>query len=143
MVRFGAASLLLTASYAAAFSSTSSLRIPTATQSSQSSTTSLSMALTLYGSQGSRSPLVNWAANELNLSVEAGDLSKNPHPFGQIPCLTDDNGVLVFESGAILNYLQSKAANKGVQDDKKMAAVSSWIVSRYSATLLYFFRRIF
>ncbi len=87
------------------------------------------MALTLYGSQGSRSPLVNWAANELNLSVEAGDLSKNPHPFGQIPCLTDDNDVLVFESGAILNYLQSKAANKGINDDKKMAAVSSWIVS--------------
>jgi len=87
------------------------------------------MALTLYGSQGSRSPLVNWAANELNLSVEAGDLSKNPHPFGQIPCLTDDNGVLVFESGAILNYLQSKAADKGMHGDKKMAEVSSWIVS--------------
>ena len=141
MVRFGAASsLLLTASYAAAFSSTP-LRIPT--QSSQSSS-SLSMALTLYGSQGSRSPLVNWAANELNLSVEAGDLSKNPHPFGQIPCLTDDNGVLVFESGAILNYLQSKAANKGIHDDKKMAAVSSWIVSRYSVTSFpYFFRHLF
>ena len=137
MVRFGAASLLLTASYAAAFSSTS-LRIPT--QSSQSSTSSLSMALTLYGSQGSRSPLVNWAANELNLSVEAGDLSKNPHPFGQIPCLTDDNGVLVFESGAILNYLQSKAANKGMHDDKKMAAVSSWIVSSLSSAFLYIFR---
>ena len=136
MVRFGAASLLLTASYAAAFSS-SSLRIPT--QSSQSST-SLSMALTLYGSQGSRSPLVNWAANELNLSVEAGDLSQNPHPFGQIPCLTDDNGVLVFESGAILNYLQSKAANKGMHDDKKMAAVSSWIVSSLSSAFLYIFR---
>ena len=142
MVRFGAASLLLTASYAAAFSS-SSLRIPT--QSSQSST-SLSMALTLYGSQGSRSPLVNWAANELNLSVEAGDLSKNPHPFGQIPCLTDDNGVLVFESGAILNYLQSKAANKGIHDDKKMAEVSSWIVSSIAAIpciCFYFFHRPF
>lgn len=93
------------------------------------------MALTLYGSQGSRSPLVNWAANELNLSVEAGDLSKNPHPFGQIPCLTDDNGVLVFESGAILNYLQSKAADKGIHDDKKLAAVSSWIVRRKSIPL--------
>mmetsp|Transcript_20287 Transcript_20287/g.30080 ORF Transcript_20287/g.30080 Transcript_20287/m.30080 type:complete len:255 (+) Transcript_20287:76-840(+) len=128
MVRFGAASLLLIASSAAAFSSTSngltSYRTPA--KSNQSST-SLSMALTLYGSQGSRSPLVNWAANELSLSVEAGDLSKNPHPFGQIPCLTDDNGVLVFESGAILNYLQSKAADKGMHGDKKMAEVSSWI----------------
>ena len=146
MVRFGAASLLLIASYAAAFSSTSSRltshRIPT--QPSQSST-SLSMALTLYGSQGSRSPLVNWAANELNLSVEAGDLSKNPHPFGQIPCLTDDDGVLVFESGAILNYLQSKAANKGIHDDKKMAAVSSWIVSmkQYLSLVCTVFHRLF
>lgn len=88
------------------------------------------MALTLYGSPGSRSPLVNWAANELGISLESGDLSKNPHPFGQIPCLTDDNDVLVFESGAILNYLQSKAAKKGIYDDKKLAAVTSWIVSR-------------
>jgi len=85
------------------------------------------MTLTLYGSSGSRSPLVNWAANELNIPLEAGDLSKNPHPFGQIPCLTDDNGVVVFESGAILNYLQSKANDKGIHGDAKSAAVTSWI----------------
>jgi len=85
------------------------------------------MALTLYGSQGSRSPLVNWAADELNLTIESGDLSKNPHPFGQIPCLTDDNDVVVFESGAILNYLQSKADKKGMHDDATSAAVASWI----------------
>ncbi|KAL7524234.1 hypothetical protein ACHAXR_000485, partial [Thalassiosira sp. AJA248-18] len=85
------------------------------------------MALTLYGSPGSRSPLVNWAANELDLKLEAGDLSKNPHPFGQIPCLTDDDGVMVFESGAILNYLQSKADNKGIHDDKRSAAIASWV----------------
>ena len=85
------------------------------------------MALTLYGSPGSRSPLCNWAANELDLKLEAGDLSKNPHPFGQIPCLTDDNNVMVFESGAILNYLQSKADKKGIHDDAKAAAITSWI----------------
>jgi glutathione S-transferase len=128
MARFSVASLLIIASSAAAFSSTSKgLAFCRTTANSNRSSTSLSMALTLYGSQGSRSPLVNWAANELNISVEAGDLSKNPHPFGQIPCLTDDNGVMVFESGAILNYLQSKAAKKGIHDDKKLAAVSSWI----------------
>jgi len=87
------------------------------------------MALTLYGSPGSRSPLCNWAALELNLKLEAGDLSNNPHPFNQIPCLTDDNGVMVFESGAILTYLQSKATMKGIHDDKKLAAITSWIVS--------------
>eukprot|EP00804_Cyclotella_cryptica_P010619 CCRYP_015181-RA/>CCRYP_015181-RA protein AED:0.34 eAED:0.34 QI:0/0.5/0.33/1/0.5/0.66/3/89/238 len=82
-----------------------------------SSRTSLSMALTLYGSPGSRSPLVNWAALELKLPVQAGDLSKNPHPFGQIPCLTDDNDVMVFES----------ADEKGISGDARSAAVTSWI----------------
>ena len=98
-------------------------------QSQRTGATSLSMALTLYGSQGSRSPLVNWAANELNLELAAGDLSKNPHPFGQIPCLTDDNDVTVFESGAILNYLQSVAdKGKGISaGGKESAEVASWI----------------
>lgn len=85
------------------------------------------MALTIYGSPGSRSPLVNWAAEELDLTLEKGDLSKNPHPFGQIPCLTDDGGVVVFESGAILNYLQSKADERGMHDDARSASVASWI----------------
>ena len=86
------------------------------------------MALTLYGSQGSRSPLVNWAANELDLPLTMGDLSKNPHPFKQIPCLTDDNDVVVFESGAILNHLQVKADEKKDDiDAKKSAAITSWI----------------
>lgn len=61
----------------------------------------------------------------MNLPLVAGDLSKNPHPFGQIPCLTDDDDVMVFESGAILNYLQSKAKDK--KDAKALAAVMSWI----------------
>lgn len=72
---------------------------------------------------------MNWAAHELNVPLVAGDLSKNPHPFGQIPCLTDDDdGVVVFESGAILNYLQSKAGiNKILHGDARTAAVISWI----------------
>mmetsp|Transcript_4692 Transcript_4692/g.10474 ORF Transcript_4692/g.10474 Transcript_4692/m.10474 type:complete len:256 (+) Transcript_4692:84-851(+) len=91
----------------------------------QSTSTSLH-AMTLYGSQGSRSPLVNWAANELELDLEmAGDLGRNPHPFGQIPCLTDDGDIMVFESGAILQYLQAKS--KGDVAPDKSAAISSWI----------------
>ena len=130
-MRVIAISLLALASSAAAFSSTSSFttnsRVGGAPAHSHSrGDTSLSMALTLYGSPGSRSPLCNWAANELGLEVEAGDLSKNPHPFGQIPCLTDGNDVMVFESGAILNYLHSKADKKGI-DDAKSAAITSWI----------------
>jgi glutathione S-transferase/alpha,alpha-trehalase len=93
------------------------------------------MTLTLYGSRGSRSPLVNWAAAELNIPlVMAKDLSKNPHPFGQIPCLSDDsnNNAMIFESGAILIYLQSIADAKKNDNGSKAvsattAAVTSWI----------------
>jgi glutathione S-transferase len=88
--------------------------------------------LTLYGHPGTRSPLVNWACHELGIMDswvdEATDLSRNPHPFGQLPCLvvtrredaagetppggSVEEGVenhdvieVVFESGAILQYL--------------------------------------
>eukprot|EP00560_Eucampia_antarctica_P006244 CAMPEP_0197828486 /NCGR_PEP_ID=MMETSP1437-20131217/5040_1 /TAXON_ID=49252 ORGANISM="Eucampia antarctica, Strain CCMP1452" /NCGR_SAMPLE_ID=MMETSP1437 /ASSEMBLY_ACC=CAM_ASM_001096 /LENGTH=255 /DNA_ID=CAMNT_0043429705 /DNA_START=94 /DNA_END=861 /DNA_ORIENTATION=+ len=92
-------------------------------------TTRLSMAATLYGSQGSRSPLVNWGAYELDVPLEmANDMSQNPHPFGQIPCLTDDNGdVLVFESGAILQYVYSKSKSYETDSAAKKASVSSWV----------------
>jgi glutathione S-transferase len=87
--------------------------------------------LTLYGHPGTRSPLVNWACHELGIMNswvdEAADLSQNPHPFGQLPCLVasrrtvdrkstgdgtsssgsdeGDDGEVIFESGAILQYL--------------------------------------
>ena len=96
-----------------------------------SSSTSLSMAgITLYGSQGSRSPLVNWGASEVGLDLTMGDLSKNPHPFGQIPCLTDDDNVLVFESGAILQYLYSKSAETNGDSESRKAEITSWISCR-------------
>lgn len=94
--------------------------------SGKSSSTSLGMGLTLYGSQGSRSPLVNWGANEVGVSLTMGDLSQNPHPFRQIPSLTDDNDVLVFESGAILQYVYSKGANDKDSESRR-AAITSWI----------------
>jgi glutathione S-transferase len=96
-----------------------------ATPKNAQSTTSLSMALTLYGHPGTRSPLVNWACFELQVEFTMGDLSANPHPFGQVPCLTDDNDVTVFESGAILQHIQqhySKNVSK-----KQSAAITSWI----------------
>jgi len=87
----------------------------------------LSMGLTLYGSSGSRSPLIDWAAYELDVHFERGDLSKNPHPFGQIPCLVDDEDVTVFESGAILLYLFDKSQAKANMSSNKKAAIMSWI----------------
>lgn len=88
-------------------------------------TTSLAMGLTLYGSQGSRSPLVNWALYELGLDFDMGDLSENPHPFAQIPCLTDDNDVIVFESGAILLYVNSLSDQE--LNEAQNAQVMSWV----------------
>jgi len=86
-------------------------------------------ALKLYGSQGSRSPLVNWWCHELGVpfQVVPRDAS-NPHPFGQIPCLVDPNkgGASVFESGAILLWL---AQNYGTfSDDKERADCYAWTV---------------
>ena len=61
----------------------------------------------------------------------AKDLSKNPHPFGQIPCLTDDsnNNAMIFESGAILTYLQSIADAKKKEDGKAVSATTASVIS--------------
>jgi glutathione S-transferase len=92
------------------------------------SRSALSMSLTLYGSQGSRSPLVNWGAYELGLDLTmARNLGENPHPFGQIPCLVDTtSGATLFESGACLNYLESVANVHGATS-KERGAILSWI----------------
>jgi len=78
----------------------------------------------LYGSQGSRSPLVNWALYELGVEFSMGDLNQNPHPFGQIPSIQVGDATL-FESGAILAYLQNLF---GKEAEKLKAAIISWIV---------------
>lgn len=112
--------LFLVVSFASAFApSANELTLP------RTGGVSLAMGLILYGSQGSRSPLVNWAANELKLELEMGDLAENPHPFGQIPCLTNDDGVVLFESGAILVYFLSLATDP--LSESKKASVLSWV----------------
>ena len=56
-----------------------------------------------------------------------GDLAQNPHPFGQIPCLVNDNKdegeIVVFESGAILLYLN----NIGNPKDSNEGDIFSWV----------------
>jgi glutathione S-transferase len=85
------------------------------------------MAITIYGHPGTRSPLVNWGAIEAGMDFQMGDLAKNPHPFGQLPCVTDDAGVVVFESGACLEYFHQQTSAKTLSK-KDAAAVISWIV---------------
>jgi len=102
-------------------SNTGALRVQHQPSSSQ-----LDMARTLYGHPGTRSPLCNWGANEVGLDFVMGDLAQNPHPFGQLPCLTDDGDVLVFESGAILQYFHTLTMDN--YSAKDAAAITSWIL---------------
>lgn len=104
--------------------SSSSVRLPRTALAA-----SAADSLTLYGHPGTRSPLVNWACHELGVVFDMGDLSQNPHPFGQLPCLETAEGAILFESGAILQYLNMEyAATKQGLSKQQMAAVISWIV---------------
>jgi glutathione S-transferase/alpha,alpha-trehalase len=114
--------ILLGAPFASSFVQVSNLK----RQHVMPTTTSLD-AMTLFGSQGSRSPLVNWGALEMDLPLTMGNLMMNPHPFKQIPCLTDDEGVMVFESGAILQYVYSKSKSFETDSPERRAAITSWI----------------
>jgi glutathione S-transferase len=80
----------------------------------------------LYGSQQSRSPLVNWYAAEANIPIEMQPPRPSNHPFQQVPFLEDDGGVEVFESGAILLYLAD--AYGGASTPRERAAFTKWVV---------------
>ena len=83
-------------------------------------------ALKLHGSQGSRSPLVNWYLEELNVQYDMAPPKPSDHPFGQIPYLTDD-GVGVFESGAILLYIADKHDDKCTTPEQR-AKFTKWVM---------------
>ena len=80
----------------------------------------------LHGSQQSRSPLVNWFAYEAGIELEMQAPRPSKHPFQQVPFLTDDDGVEVFESGAILLYLAD--AYGKASSAKERAAYTKWVV---------------
>lgn len=87
--------------------------------------TPVAMGVTVYGSQQTRSPLVNWFLLERGIPFEQKPPRPSNHPFGQTPFLTDDGGVEVFESGAILLYLQDAY---GGGDAKTRAKYTKWVV---------------
>jgi glutathione S-transferase len=112
--------------------------------------------LTLYGHPGTRSPLINWACHELGIMEswveEATEMSQNPHPFGQLPCLVvshrtkkgasifdrasnQDEGKdveVIFESGAILQYLYLLY----LQHDENPSMVRSSVASAPTGSVL-------
>jgi glutathione S-transferase len=73
---------------------------------------------------------VNWFLIEKKIPYTQKPPRPSPHPFGQVPCLTDDGGVEVFESGAILLYLAdlyggtTKISNSA--DAKQRAKYTKW-----------------
>ncbi|CAL6376096.1 unnamed protein product [Bathycoccus prasinos] len=82
----------------------------TRTNNNENNNTTNNDEFILYGSQGSRSPLINWYLYEKEVQFELKeprDVS-NPHPFGQVPALRHKENVELFESGAILLYLADK-----------------------------------
>ena len=83
-------------------------------------------ALRLHGSQGSRSPLVNWYLEELNVPYDMAPPKPSDHPFGQIPYLTD-GPVGVFESGAILLYIADKHDEKCTTAEAR-AKFTKWVM---------------
>ena len=97
-------------------------------ESSSSFTESSFAGYTLYGSQGSRSPLVDWYLHEKQIPFEVKDPHdvSNPHPFGQVPALRHEDDVEVFESGAILLYLADTCGE--LADAKAKSNAYSWVL---------------
>lgn len=89
-------------------------------------TTAINGGVSLYGSESSRSPLVNWYLIEKEIPFNQKPPRPSNHPFGQIPFLEDDDGVEVFESGAILLYLADKFG--GYANAAERAKYTKWVV---------------
>jgi glutathione S-transferase len=83
------------------------------------------MGLTLHGSQQTRSPLVSWYLLEKKIPFNMASPLPSKHPFGQVPFLADE-GVEVFESGAILLYLADEYG--GYASAKERASYTKWVM---------------
>jgi glutathione S-transferase len=94
--------------------------------SARSSGGSLALnAVTLFGSQQTRSPLVNWYLLEKDIPFVLKPPRPSPNPFGQVPYLQDGE-VEVFESGAVLLYLAD--AYGGYANANERAKYTKWVV---------------
>lgn len=88
------------------------------------------MPITVYHMPMSRSNRVIWLLEELSLPYEAkkvdfaaigtDEYKLNVHPLSRVPAVQFEDGVVMWESGAILNYLLATNENDlrpGVGDD--------------------------
>jgi glutathione S-transferase len=91
----------------------------------------------LYGSGFSRAAIVKWYLEELKIPYEFvivelknGDHFKPEYvainPFSKVPSI-DDNGFILWESGAILTYLASKY-DPNINTPEKAAIINQWVL---------------
>jgi glutathione S-transferase len=91
----------------------------------------------LYGSGFSRAAIIKWYLEELQIpyefvivEIKDGDNLKPEyvaiHPFSKVPSI-DDNGFILWESGAILTYLASKY-DPTVNTPEKIATLNQWVL---------------
>ncbi|AII48982.1 glutathione S-transferase [Synechococcus sp. KORDI-52] len=108
------------------------------------------MTLYLYGGTKTRVSMPKWYMAEkgidheyVNIDLSAGDNLApdylNINPFGKLPALKDDtNGLTLFESGAILQYLSENYTNE-VKNAATRASISQWILFANSTLAIALF----
>ena len=108
------------------------------------------MTLYLYGGPKTRVSMPKWYAAEKGISYNYVnvDLAARQNlapsylevnPFGKLPALKDDsNGLMLFESGAILQYLSENYTNE-VKDPASRASISQWILFANSTLAIALF----
>ena len=112
--------------------------------------TDCAMTLYLYGGPKTRVSMPKWYLAEKGISYEyvnidlAARQNLSPsyleiNPFGKLPALRDDsNRLVLFESGAILQYLSENYAGE-VNDAATRAAISQWILFANSTLAIALF----
>ena len=120
------------------------------TRASMTLNADCAMTLYLYGGPKTRASMPKWYLAEKGISYEYVniDLAARPNlapsyleinPFGKLPALRDDsNGLVLFESGAILQYLSENYAGE-VDDAATRAAISQWILFANSTLAIALF----
>lgn len=108
------------------------------------------MTLYLYGGTKTRASMPKWYLAEKKIDYEYINIDLTArqnlqpsyleiNPFGKLPALQDDsNGLALFESGAILQYLSENYADE-VKDPATRASISQWILFANSTLAIALF----
>lgn len=108
------------------------------------------MTLCLYGGPKTRVSMPKWylAEKEISYDYVNIDLAARQNlalsyvevnPFGKLPALKEDsNGLVLFESGAILQYLSENYSYE-VKDPETRASISQWILFANSTLAIALF----